>query len=73
MPHHTTVADDAVEQDTVETDEHSIADDAGAVHDRAVGDGTVLTDGHSRAGFGMDDHAVLDIRIGADDDRLHLA
>ncbi|MNH24809.1 hypothetical protein D3C79_847610 [compost metagenome] len=73
MPHHATVTDHAVEQHAVEADEHSIANGAGPMNDRAVGDGTEFADGHRRTGFGVDHHAVLDVRVGADGDRLHVA
>ncbi|MCY1246807.1 hypothetical protein D9M72_600800 [compost metagenome] len=43
------------------------------MNDRAVGDGTEFANGHCRAGFGVDHHAVLDVRVGADGDRLHVA
>ena len=41
------------------------------MHDGAVGDRGMLTDFHQASRLGVDCHAVLNVRMGADDDRLH--
>src|SRR5512139_2169876 len=70
---HRAVTDRAVEQHRVEADEHAVADEAGAVNDRAIRERASLADGDAAARLAVDDHAVLDVGIGTDDDRLHVA
>ncbi|UGA38689.1 hypothetical protein JOS77_02645 [Chromobacterium haemolyticum] len=57
----------------LKADEDAFAHGAGAVNDGAVGDGGVRAYGDGGAALGVDDHAVLDIGVGADDDGFHLA
>ena len=69
----TTAAHRTVEDDTVEADEHPIADVAWPVHDGTVGDRTEFADLHPAASLGMDDDTILDIGVRADRNGLHLA
>ncbi len=40
--------------------------------DRAVRDGRLRANGDCRAGLGMDDHPILNVRVRTDDDGLHV-
>lgn len=57
----------------LKSDENAVTHLAGFVDDGAVGDEGILADGYRRAGFGMDDHAILDAGVDANDNWLDVA
>src|SRR5690606_27241174 len=67
VAHDATLPQSGIEQDGVEADETFVTDDARAVYDGTMRNGNALTDGDRCAVFGVDHHAVLNVRTCADD------
>ena len=62
----------AVEDDRAHADERIVADGA-AVQDRTMADGAAAADRYRAAGVGVDDRKLLEVALGANDDRLAIA
>src|SRR5690606_41862716 len=63
----------AVEQDRVKANKNVAADGARAMHDRAVCNGSVFTNGYRSAVFGMNHLPVLNVGICPNNNGFHMA
>jgi hypothetical protein len=67
------VADRAIEQNRVEPYKDIVTNSAWAMYDRPMGNRSCMTNANRTTGFGMNHHAILNIRIGTYYDSLHVS
>src|SRR5690625_4303074 len=72
MPNHRRVPYLTIKQDGIKPDKDMTAYRAGAMHDRAMGNRAVLSNDDGRPILGVNDHTILNIGIGTNDNGFQM-